>query len=270
MSVLKPIAKQPRTTMKTSNPKMDAVTPQDLPAPHPEVNAPHTSSIPKTATDKEEKHPKGHRVRNVADIWKVMDAQSFLHLTDTAPLMDVLVQPIEVVPSTGQYVDVKFREIINAPHIKEREAISKLSLDDLLKMLYLCDCLQWDMQGFMRISYDDWFAQKTASFITANGVVDSTNRSVICNYIITRDREFTFFPAFLKNTVGIFFRKICYHTYKTTEGENEKKVVNPSFIKCHATRGTFEYVLEARLVPLPEEWYSLVPEDEEMPPTQPL
>lgn len=270
MSALKPVAKQPRTMKNPTPSKMDAVTPRELSTPHPEESDLRTSLTPtSTETTDRKSHPKGHKVRELEEVWKFMDAQTFLRLSDTTPLFDVLVQPIGVEPSNGQYVEVTFRQIVDAPHIKQRIAKSKLSTDDLLKMLHLCDCLQYDMQGFMRIAFDDWIAEKTASFIKAHGVDNSTNRSMLCNYIITEDREFTFYPHFLKNTVGIFFRKICYHSYKTKS--DEKKFTNPSLIKCCATRGKFEYVLEARLVPLPDDWFAPASDGEmEVPESQPL
>lgn len=201
-------------------------------------------------------HPKGHKVKNLSEVWKNMDQQDFLHLTDTIPLSDVWVQPMSVEEASGLYTTVSFLQVIAAPHFKARVANAKMSIEDLMKMLYLNDVLQISMQGVEEISYDTWLAEKTAAFIKANGVDDSTNRSKIANFVITADRGFTFYPAFIRN-VGMFFRKICYHSYKE-DGEKVEKVNNPSVIKCVATRGKFEYIIEARLLPLPTEWWDYV------------
>ena len=203
----------------------------------------------------EPRHPKGHKVHKIEDIWKIMDSDNFLRVTDTVALSDVWVQPLSVEPSTTGISNVTFKQVIFAPHIKQRDATCKMSLDDILKMLYLNDCLQHDMQGMARPSFDDWLKDKSSRCVRALGPTDGCNRSRLCDFIIRNDESFSFYPPFLKSTFSVFFRKTCYHSYKT-ENKDEAKLSNPAIMKCCALRGKFEYVLEARIMPLPDEWFS--------------
>ena len=217
----------------------------------------------KTKSAPAQTHPRGHKVYQLDKVWETMDQQSFLHLTDTLTLGDVWVQPVSVTPMNAAYANVAFKEIVLAPHIKQRTAETKMSADDLIKMLYLSECLQWYMQGVEALPFDDWLNDKSAACVKVKGMEVGSNRALLCNFIITEDREFTFYPPLLKGNFGIFFRKICYHSYKTT-GEGEK-LSYPGMIKCCATRGKFEYILEARIIPLPVGWF-----DVDVTPTQPM
>ena len=274
MSALKPPMKQPRTlnqSQVTRTESVDLQTSLGTSSAAEEERNPHTSSQPSKTNLPS--HPKGHKVKLLSEVWKTMDSQSFLHLTDSQTLGDVWVQPVGVEPSTGAYVTVHFKQIVFGYHIKSRIASSKMSSDDLLKMLYLNDCLQWDMQGLIRLGFDDWLNEKSAACVKVKGLDEGSNRAKLCNFIITEDRDFTFYPQFLKNCCGLFFRKICCHSYKTPVGEHDDKLDNPSMIKCCATRGKFEYVLEARVFPLPDKWFSTKPEEQatlEVPATQPM
>ena len=259
MSMSKP-AKQMRTMGQSEVTRTESVDLQTHHTKEEVKNGAATSAPPSTTEKKKPNHPKGHRVRDLEeDIWKVMDAQSFLHLTDTTNLGDVWVQPVGVEPSTTMYTTVHFEQIVAGPHIKRRFTATKMALDDLLHMLHLNDCLIRDLQRIERESFDDWIADKTASFIKQNGVADSTNRAKLCDYIIREDREFSFCPHARKDCsclqdCAFFFRKVSYHSYKTKD-EKPEKFNNPSMVKCCASRGTFEYMIEARLFPLPESWW---------------
>jgi len=264
MSAFRPAAKQAKTMGQTQVRRTESVDlAQSLThVSAAEKNPPTASPLSPSAPTEENqdlmkipKHPKGHIVRELESLWKTMDGQTFLHMTDTSVLGDIWVQPKSVEPSTTAYVNVCFIEIIVAPHIKSREATCKMSIEDLLKMLYLNDCLQYDAQGTPRLGFDEWISEKTAAFIKAHGVDDATNRSKLCNFIITEDETFSFYPACFNHNLGVFFRKIHYHSYKTSgDGMEGEKIINPSMVKCQATRGKFEYILEARVLPLPEEW----------------
>ena len=233
---------------------------------------PSTTTLTQTTltTTKTPQHPKGHKVRELAEVWKTMDSQAYLRLTDTLVLNDVWVQPIAAEPANGPFATVTFRQIIDAPHLKMRFATSKMSTDDLLKILYLNDCMQWDMLGSPHVAYGDWLNEKSAVCVKARGLDEGSNRAKLCNYIITEDHDFTFFPTFLKG-VGIFFRKICYHSYKLGEKVDGEKMVNPAMIKCSSANGKFEYVLEARIFTIPAELFDEQPPQilsEELPETQ--
>lgn len=225
-----------------------------------EVKDPLSTTHPLAQTesvkDPMPRHPKGHKVTDLSAVWKAMDSQQYLRVTDTLALNDVWIQPKAVEPgASGNTVSVMMRQMIDAPHMKERVCTAKMSVDDLLKVLFLSDSLQWAIQGPARFSYDEWLADKTAAYIKKCGVDKTSDRPGLCNFILTEDREFTFFPTKMHN-VGIFVRKICYHSYKEeAKGEGKVKIVNPSMMKCSSARGTFDYMFEARLFPLPDEWW---------------
>jgi len=250
MSALRVPAKQPRMmnqsmVMRTESVELEASA---------EVKNPPTSTHPASETgSKSQTHPKGHRARDLqTEVFDVLDKQEFLRLSDTLALGDFWCYPISVETiQSANIVFVKFMEIVAGYHIKHREAVHKITTDDLCKICYLNDCIQWDLQGFNRVAYDDWLADKTAKFIKACGVEDAHNRAKVCQYILTEDKEFTFYPRFLKSTTGIFFRKSCVHTYKK---EGESKIENPLIMKC-STKGKFEYVIEAKIIPLPIDWF---------------
>ena len=177
------------------------------------------------------------------------------HLTDTLTLGDVWVQPTCCVPDRGPIAIVTMKQIVAAPHIKCRDVTTKMSSDDLLRLLYLNMKMQWALQGLTDTEYEEWINEKTAACVKVKGIDESSNRAKLCNYILTEDKDFTFYPAFLHNNFGIFFRKVCYHSYKTGK-KDELKLLNPSMMKCCAARSKFEYVLEARVFMLPDNWFS--------------
>lgn len=240
--------------------------------PSPMRKTPSTATTTTTDSAIANTHPKGHKVRELADVWKTMDTQSYLHLTDTLMLGDVWVQPITAEPINSYSANVTFKQIVYAPHIKHRETICKMSTDDLLKILYLNDKIQWMIANQDVASFDDWLNEKSSVCVKAKGMDEGSNRAKLCNYILTEDHDFTFYPRNLNGLFGIFFRKICYHSYKTS-GEEGEKIENPSMMKC-GTRGKFEYILEAKIFPLPMGWYTAMGnssfEIEEVPESQPV
>lgn len=290
-SLSKPVMKKPRTPVKPNPTTLQKCESVDLSSSdvtegeerNRRMASPQTSSTPQLSIamkdDQEMKHPRGHKVRKLSEVWKVMDAQDFLRLTDSLTLGDIWVQPTGVVSSRGAYATISFKQIVAAPHIKFRDATCKLSLDDLIKMLYLNDCIHWDLQNMEHLSFEDWMKEKSSVCVKAKGMEQGTDRATLCHFIITEDRDFDFYPAYLHGRSGIFFRKICYHSYNV-DGEQENKLENPSMIKCKGTKGTFEYIIEARIFPLPYEWFdaadstttSMVDrsESDEMPASQPL
>ena len=273
MSMLKPAAKMAKTT-PTSSPLTRTASVGLVNTEEEEKNR-RTPSLQTSTPEQTTKHPKGHRVRDVKDVWKIMDSQDFLHLTDTLALGDVWVQPLGVESSKGAFATVKFIQIVEGPHIKYRYASCKLSLDDLTKMLYLADCLNHDLQRVDRLSFEDWLNDKSALCVKAKGIEEGSDRGKLCHFIITEDSTFRFYPLHLRGDSGIFFRKICYHSYKSDDVD---KIENPSMIKCKATKGSFEYIIEARIFPFPPAWFDALehhqPQSEagnttEMPESQP-
>lgn len=194
------------------------------------------------------KHPKGHRVHSTSEIWTTMDAQPFIRVTDTLLLEDVWFIPLAASCDSKNFIaNVTMRQYIIAPHIKERVCITKMTTDDLLKVLYLNDNIQSLMQGVKPLDFDAWKTEKYALCVKKKGIDYSKNEANLCNFILGEDLGFTFYPRFLKGLFMILFRKTCIHSYKSSQTE---KVSNPSVIKCTAQRGSFEYVIEARIFPL--------------------
>lgn len=259
MSVSKPVSKRPRTVPQldvTPVTRSATTTLSSMQEEEEAKNLPTTThqSEAQTKETKRMTHPKGHRVRELKEVWDTMDKQAFLHLTDTSALDDVLVQPQSCEEGRGSIITVNLIEIVSAPHIKKREAKCKMSTDDLLKMLYMADMLQQRFISYDVLSFEDWLNEKTADCVKAKGVDEGTNRALLCNFILTEDTKFSFYPTLFKTNFGIFFRKICYHSYKDGTKE-EEKMDNPATIKCCATKGKFEYVIETRLIPLPLNWF---------------
>ena len=238
--------------------------------PPPEKKIPVSKMETKSSETEEEKprHPKGHKTRDLAEVWKTMDSQTFLRVTDTYILWDVWVQPLAAVQERGPFALATLKQAVFAPHIKSRTTVSKMAADDLLKMLYLADLLQAEMQGVSGLDYGDWLNDKTAACVKKKGAEEGTNHVLLAHFIMTEDRDFTLYPPYLKGKFGIFFRKTCYHSYRE-EGKKDK-LINPTMIKCGATKGKFEYVIEARIFALPDGWFDQQTEEEEIPETQPL
>ena len=191
-------------------------------------------------------HPKGHKVRMLEDVWKTMDKQSYLHLTDTLALGDVWVVPTSVSELSGASATVSFIQIVVAPHLKSRETQCKIGVDDLLRMIYLYDCFVEEISGHVRLDFDEWLNEKTAIFARAKGADDAGNRGKLAEFLL-KDMKFC-----ISGNMYVFFRKICYHSYKAKA--SEEKIKNPSMIKCVAYKGKFEYVIEGRILPLPEKF----------------
>ena len=269
MSVLKPVAKQPRLMGQSQVKRTESV---GL-LPTVEESA-HLSTTPLPATTTEKKtaqaHPKGHKCRTLQEVWDNMDKQKYLHLTDTLTLGDVWVQPMVAYPSaTKNVADVSFLQILASNHFKYRTASSRLSNSDLMKMLYLADCICHDLMDMERPLYEEWVRGKSKEAVGVLGIQDASDEANLANFIITKDKDFTFFPASLNENFGIFFRKVCCHSYKGLPA-GSTKISNPMIIKCKAESGNFEYLLEARLFLLPKgcEFYRRSYETEEVPASQ--
>jgi len=249
-----------------------------LPSAMEEEKDPHTTSITPALTEEDRtrkvstalSHPKGHRAKTLAEVWKSMDSQDFLRISDTLTLMDVWSQPKHVTPIKNAYAEVTWLQMVDAPHIKFREKVSKISNDELLRMLYLADSIVRNIDTDC-VCFDSWLAEKTAAFVKKNGVADAQNRALLCNFILSEDPEFSLYPPKLGN-IGIFFRKSTYHSYKQIcdgdESEVPAKIINPCMMKCRSTKSAFEYIVEARLIPLPDDWFVAI--GETVPLAQPL
>lgn len=252
MSVLKPVQKKQKTSEETLNPAMK-VSPLDSAE---ERSHPTSSAQAEEKTTEKATHPKGHHVKDLSEVWKTMDQQSYLRVSDTLALNDVLVQPIGVHPENKSISSVDMIQMVEAPHIKFRRTTCKMSNDDLLRMLYLNDHLQWSMRGCACLSFEEWLNEKSAECIKMKGVEEGTDRGKLCNFIICDDKSFSFYPIYLHLKFGVFFRKMCYHSYKDDD-KSERKMANPAMMKCNAMKSKFEYVLQARIVEIPEDWFDV-------------
>jgi len=199
-------------------------------------------------------HPLGHKVHALQEVWDLMDQKDFLRLTDTPALFDVWVQPLQVLdPKGAPYVTVLFNEVVAGPEMKIRQANTKIAADELLLILYLCDKLRLICEGKPFPEYGAWKNAKTSAFVAVHGVEDSAKGGLIADFILTEDETFNFVLA--NSMMGLFVRKTCYHAYSEEGGEEVlSHVINPSMMKCKAKKGTFEYVYEARYLPMPNEW----------------
>lgn len=229
------------------------------------------------------RHPKGHRVKQLAEIWETMDSSEFLHLTDTYALNDVWVQPIEVVQSKGNYVTVSVQELVLAPYIKWRTAQVRMSVFDLFQMLYLAEVLSKEMDsrdtGYTRPTMDAWLREKASICVKERGIEEGKDWGKLATFLLSSDKSgCTFAPTVLPSCFSFYFRKIYYHSYKASS--DEPKVANPCMIKCRAVKGSFDYIIEARLIMLGEEKRKTVGDSAcleesieatlELPETQPL
>lgn len=265
MSAFKPPKKVMKTTAGTSPLKRTASVPLEekvvcLEESFPRIISPQVQdSQVSTTTTKRARHPKGHKVQNLQDVWNAMDKRKYLSLSDTTTLSDVWIQPRMVESEEGEIANVSFTEIIVAPYIKTREATTKISTSDLLKMLYQACCIVSDLNGELRMGFEEWSNEALVKCTKEKGKSDITPGE-LCQYLLTEDSEFTFYPKKLNDACGIFFRKICYHSYKDEEhkGEEGAKWKNPAMIKCQAnsSSSSFEYILEASLKLIPPEWRS--------------
>ena len=255
MSVSRPPAKQAKVMGQSMVTRTESVASLDHLA-HEEGSSLPISTLPdSTDSTKKQRHPKGHKVRDLSEVWKSLDDESYLRLTDTLVLGDVWFLPIKVEPLTTLSCNVTFLELVDSVHMKVRKATHKMSVDDICKVLYLKDRVCWTLQGQDWLTFEDWLSENTANFIKANGVGESTNRAKLCDYLLNEDHisHFTFSVPSVENCL-MFFRKTCVHSYKS---ENTEKVDNPAMIKCKASKSDFEYIFEFRLIPVPVEWRDL-------------
>lgn len=270
MSASKPMEKKPRLAEPQPNPLRKAVSTLDLRKVGTEEESdpltssqirPTSSPVPTAPVTEEtgvnrprlqgKAHEKGHKVSMLKEVWDRMDKKDFLPIADFS---DIWLQPTGVSSLKGVWGDVTLKEVVFAPHIKSRTAVTKMSGEDLCKILYLCDCLTNELQAIPRLPYEEWLNGKIAACVKVKGPEESMNRCKLAHFVITEDREFTFYPTCLRGNFGFFFHKICYHSYKTTDLPVTTKFDNPSMIRCCATKGKFEYIYEVRLFPLPDGW----------------
>jgi hypothetical protein len=195
--------------------------------------------------------------------------KNFLRLTDTPALYDVWVQPKVVTRTSSLYLEVTFCQIIAAPHMHYRDVKYQVSADDLLKMFYLADQLQWAAVNAAKQSFDDWLTVKVNKRNSAHGLDGSEDRALLAEFVFNEDDTFSLYPVTTSTSLTVFFRKICYHSYKLpASSDKTTKINNPSMVKCHAIRGKFEYMYEARIMSVPDEWKAA--DEEEAPSTLPM
>lgn len=209
-------------------------------------------------------HPKGHRVRELKDIWAMMDAGEYLRCTDTYALSDVWIQPVEFTPLNKSSMLVKFKEIVLGTHVKEREAQNKMYCEDILKMFYLADQYENEFGDRMTMTFENWQKSAVSAFVQCRGVDDVSDRAALCKFLFDTKRV-SFFPLCCSRNIQLFFRKTSCHSYKQS-GMEKKKKKNLSVIKCVGARGSFEYLWEARIV-----WIESGEDaEDDLPATQPL
>ena len=225
MSVLRPLQKKQKTEdqSQSATSKVSPLSTEEEKG-HPTLPTQDAAET-KEAT---QRHPKGHHVKQISDIWKTMDQQSFLRVTDTLALDDVFIQPIGCHPENKSIASVDMIQMVDAPHMKFRRTTCKMSNDDLLKLLYLNDLLQWRMRGCAVLSFEEWLNEKSACCIKVKGVEEGTDRSKLCNFIICEDNE-----EFL-NRYKYIIEKVMMN-YDIEYNFNAFSVVIPASIKGYST-----------------------------------
>ena len=200
-------------------------------------------------------HPKGHKVQSLSEIWSTMDAQAYLRLTDTWTLWDVWLQPVAIESETPTSVNVKFLEIVYAPHLKQRLATHRVSVDDFVKIFYIKDRMGLHATGKGDISFEDWYDAYKKEYESKNGEI--TEPVKMCQFLM-QGRDSCDLTGISWNCIPgmanceIFIRKSCYHSYKGREGTG--KIENISVVKCKSVKGAFEYILEGRIFVFSQNW----------------
>lgn len=273
MSILKPAAKvtrkltQPAATQTTLVALEKDMVEENIGGPERVPTNPLSSPVPfqtekKKTTSTKPKHPRGHKVESLYEIWRLMDAQPYVRLTDTwSSLWDVWLQPISIESEvTATTIMVQFLEIVYGVHIKYRTASHQISCEDFAKMCYVKDRIGIYMSSMTNdISFDDWVAAHQEAFKKINGR-DPASDGEFCQFLLTTmdNEESKKLTGIGWNNIpgvvncGIFIRKSCCHSYKTKGGE--KKFDNISMMKCSSVKGAFDYVIEGRLFVMPHDW----------------
>ena len=273
MSILKPAAK---VTRKLTQPAATQTTLVALEKDMEEENIgglervptnPLSSPVPfqtekkkKISSSTKPKHPRGHKVESLQEIWRLMDAQPYVRLTDTwSSLWDVWLQPLHIESEVStSTIMVQFLEIVYGAHIKYRTASHQISCEDFVKMCYVKDRIGIYMSSMSDISFDDWVVAHQQAFEKINEHPPATNAE-FCEFLLTTmdNEETRKLTGIGWNSIpgvfncGIFIRKSCCHSYKDKNGN--KKFENISMVKCSSVKGAFDYVIEGRLFVLPHE-----------------
>lgn len=223
-----------------------------------------------------------YREMTLAEVKEIFKNKSFLRPSDTKGLHDTWLQPVAIERANGMYTTATFLVMMNTPTFDFFYLKTKVNVEDVLAMLYLCDCMIADFQGIARFEYNDWLNEKTSAFVKVSDAKSATNQSLLVNYILNEDKEFTFYPDFMKNA-GFFVRKLCYHQYKGVDGK-VSNWANPSMLVREAdNEAKFKYVIEGRCFSLPDNWWMIMDaikasaeeeseeeKEEEVPSTQPM
>lgn len=272
-------AKQPRLyaameVVRATNPSPPSVS-QSLSdgalPPAEESATPSTQPLPETSQKTLKKtgsaHPKGHRVHELGMVFGIIDASEYLRCTDTYALNDVWSVPsgIEEIVSKGVLL-VKFYQIVTGYHIKSRITVKKIAADDLLRMFYILNAYSMEFRAATVVGYDDWLNSMIVNYVREVGEgADVSNRAQLCKYIF-ENKITNFAPCPSTPNLHLFFRKASVHSYK---GKKEGRLNNHNVMKCRGARGTFEYIIEGRLI-----WYRDPRDDEaffeDPPATQPM
>ena len=231
-----------------------------------------TSTTPQNRRSAMPHHEKGHKVHKIAEVWNLMDTQSYLRLTDTLILNDVWMLPWTITGSTNTTVDVAMYQVIFGAHIKQRLTTVKMTVDDLLQVLYNVDMVVADFNGSEKTDYETWINTKSSECVAERGIDQGANYAAIASFIMETG-NFTFKLPAQSGNYYVFFRKVCRHSFPA--GEEYAKYINPAITKREAVKGKFEYSLEVAIKSLPGEWeYDILKaegrEDEMVPESQPL
>ena len=240
----------------------------EVPSPAPEVAAgeapsaesTHPTTASQTTENQNHNHPKGHRTAILAEVWGLMD-DTFLRNSDTAKLMDVWCIPtfVQVIEKSNLYVNVEFRQFVLATHVKERTVVYKMFVEDLLKMFYLASQIELDCAGEVRMDYDGWLSECKYLFMKEKGSENSESRPKLVEFLLN-ENHVPIHPIPGNPKLHTMFRKVNCHSYKASA---TPKFANEFCAKCKASKGKYEYVIEARIAAVPID-------TAEVTPTQPM
>lgn len=223
-------------------------------------SAPLTSNPTKRVENGEEGEKKwnGQKERGLASIFASLKDSTFLRMTDTINLSDVWFLPRKVSRGTSKSIlSVEFTILINGMAMIMQEYTFKIGSDELLRMIYLAKKMRaaMDPRPFPYRNYDEWHDTELQRFQSSSDVVRGDgSEAAFAEYQFSIE-DFNMRYRDPRCCLKTVFRKTCQHVYKndlidpnSVYGEEK----NPNMEECVASRGTYRFCIEVRVVMLRE------------------
>lgn len=206
----------------------------------------------KTTLSKKARHPKGHKVRDLGEVWDQMSMKKgdvvpidpqYLRVTDTLDLGDVWIAITDAKKETDYLLTIDAIQMVTGHHVYQRNMKMKMSNDDFLGFCYLKRRFADVLAGEDPMDYEEW-KQKMGEEYQKESGDESLKSGDVCEFLMKK------YP-FIVDNIGFLCRKICCHSYSNSGVESKDKVHNPTLLKLNVgTRGKFEFELEVRVFPL--------------------